>query len=353
VLVINLQQQIEMANPSATRLLGALPAVSSSGSQAKWQPPAPLRQPLLDTLQNQQEYLPESFDRALAMRVEEETRFFLPRMVPIRDQQGITRGAAILLQDITRFRLLDEVKSNLVATVSHELKTPLTSIRLALHLLLEDSTGPLLPKQLELLIDARDNAERILVMINNLLDLARLEQGSGQLQLQPTQPLVLLRTMADSFRPRATEQGIEFTLELPPDLPKVAVDEYQLQHAIQNLLENSLTYTPHGGRITLSAQPNDGNIMFSVADTGRGIPPEYQQSVFEKYFRVPGSSAPGGSGLGLAIVREIITAHGGTVECESKPGQKTVFRIFLPILKTTGLAPAIGSVVAGAQRPLA
>jgi signal transduction histidine kinase len=338
-----------MANPIATRLLGAAPAVSGSVAPPKWQPPAALRQPLLDTLQNQEEYLPESFDRALALRVGEETRSFLPRIFPIRDVHGITRGAAILLQDITRFRLLDEVKSNLVATVSHELKTPLTSIRLALHLLLEESTGPLLPKQLELLIDARDNAERILVMINNLLDLARLEQGPGQLQMRPVQPVVLLQAMAESFRPRAAEQGIELALELPPDLPKVSVEVDQLQHAIQNLLDNSLAYTPSGGRITLSAQPSDGHIVFSVADTGRGIPSEYLPSVFDKYFRVPGSSAPGGSGLGLAIVREIVTAHGGTVECESKPGQKTVFRILLPIFKAAGSAPALGSLAAAAE----
>ena len=145
----------------------------------------------------------------------DEIRSFLPRIAPIRDVQGVVRGATVLLQDVTRFRLLDEVKSNLVATVSHELKTPLTSIRLALHLLLEEATGPLLPKQLELLVDARDNAERILVMINNLLDLTRLEQAPGQLHFQPARPAALIRTMAESFRPRAAEQGIEFSIDAP------------------------------------------------------------------------------------------------------------------------------------------
>ena len=241
----------------------------------------------------------------------------------------------MLLQDITRFRLLDEVKTNLVATVSHELKTPLTSIRLALHLLLEETTGPLLPKQLELLIDARDNAERILVMINNLLDLARLEHAPGELPAEPARPATVVRAMAESFRPRAAEQGIEFSWDAPADLPQIPVDVDQLQHALQNLLDNALAYTPPGGRITMNAQQENGQVTLSIADTGRGIPAQYLQSVFNKYFRIPGSSAPGGSGLGLAIVREIVTTHGGTVECESDPGKKTVFRIKLPIVKNT------------------
>jgi signal transduction histidine kinase len=294
-----------------------------------------LRQPLADTLLERSEYLPQDFEKAINLRTGDDIRSYLPRLAPIRDAQGVTRGVTLLLQDITRFRLLDEVKTNLVATVSHELKTPLTSIRLALHLLLEETTGPLLPKQLELLIDARDNAERILVMINNLLDLARLEQAPGHLHLQPVQPAALVRSMIESFRPRAAEQGIELTLEAPAELPPVAVDVVQLQHALQNLLENALAYTPQGGRITLAAEQMNGKIAFSVVDTGRGIPAQFVSSVFEKYFRIPETSIPGGSGLGLAIVREIVTAHGGTVECESEPGTKTVFRIILPISRGT------------------
>ena len=333
VLVINGQQEVELANPVARRLLGVVPAAETGSAPVKWEPPGPLRQPLADSLQEHGEYLPQEFDKAVNLRLGEETRSFLPRIAPIRDSQGITRGATVLLQDITRFRLLDEVKSNLVATVSHELKTPLTSIRLALHLLLEETTGPLAPKQLELLIDARDNAERILVMINNLLDLARLEEAPGQLHLQPARPAALMRSMAESFRPRALEQGVELAVEVPADLPEISIDVDQLQHALQNLLDNALAYTPHGGHITMGARQAGDRIALAVADTGRGIPAKYLPSIFEKYFRVPGSSVPGGSGLGLALVREIVTAHGGTVECESEPDKKTEFRIILPVAK--------------------
>jgi signal transduction histidine kinase len=226
---------------------------------------------------------------------------------------------------------MDEVKSNLVATVSHELKTPLTSIRLVLHLLLEERVGPLVPKQVELLVDARDNAERLLVMINNLLDLARLEQGRSQLRVQPERPTALLQAAADLFRPRAADRGVALIVVAPGNVPPIAADADQLQHAIQNLLDNALSHTPEGGQITLSARPADGHVVFSVADTGSGIPEQYLPFIFERYFRVPGDATPGGSGLGLAIVREIVSAHGGTVRCESRVGEETVFSLSLPI----------------------
>ena len=331
VLVVDLQQHVELANPMARRIFGVVPIESEAGTRLVWQPPDPLRQPLADVLQNSREYLPEGFDKAVVLPMGEDSHFFLPRILPIRDSDGATIGAAVLLEDITRFRLLDEVKSNLVATVSHELKTPLTGIRLVLHLLLEENVGPLTPKQLELLVDARDNAERLLIMINNLLDLAKLEHGGSQLHLQPEMPLALLQSAIDSFRPRTEDGGVELTMDAADDLPPVAVDVNQFQHALQNLLDNALAHTPQGGHIALSAHSAGGRIVFSVADTGCGIPAQYLPMVFERYFRVPGDTSHGGSGLGLAIVREIAAAHGGTVECESRPGETTVFRMSLPV----------------------
>ena len=338
VLVVDTQQHVELANPMARRIFGVVPLEADGGTAPVWQPPDQLRQPLAEVLQNRREYLPEGFDKTVVIQMGDEDHFFLPRILPIRDSDGVTIGAAVLLEDITRFRLLDEVKSNLVATVSHELKTPLTSIRLVLHLLLEESLGPLAPKQLELLVDARDNAERLLVMINNLLDLARLEQGSSQLRLRPEKPRLLLQSAADAFRPQAEDRGIELGVDASDELPPVAVDVEQFQHALRNLLDNALAHTPQGGRITLAAHAVDERIVFSVTDTGCGIPAQYLPMIFERYFRVPGDASPGGSGLGLAIVREIVTAHGGTVECESRPGETTVFRLALPVWSDKAIA---------------
>ena len=139
----------------------------SRGSRRK-----PLRGPLDDALHKQQPFFTQAFDQTVGFRLDGEDRAYLPQILPIRDPYGDTLGAAVVLSDVTRFRLLDQIKSDLAATVSHELKTPLTGVRLALHLLLEETVGPLTPKQTELLVDARDNAERLLSTIEHLLALA-------------------------------------------------------------------------------------------------------------------------------------------------------------------------------------
>jgi NtrC-family two-component system sensor histidine kinase KinB len=342
VLVIDGQGQVEMANPAARRMLGMAARDADPGSIATWHAPEPLRQPLAEALRGQRDYVPEGFDNVLLLGPGGRERAVLPRIVTIRDSYGAPLGAAIVLQDVTRLRLLDQVKGNLVATASHELKTPLTGIRLAVHLLLEETIGPLTPKQIEILLDARENCERLLARVNNLLDLARLEQGYRQLDVHPEAPELLLKSAAEAIRPSALEKGVEVMVEVPPGLPPVAVDAVRIDTALRNLLENALDYTDRGGRITLAATPGPEAVVLSVADTGIGIPPEYLPHVFDKFFRVPGQSRGSGTGLGLAIVHEIVAVHGGTITCESQPGKGTIFRLTLPIA-TSG--PDAGAVM--------
>jgi signal transduction histidine kinase len=338
VLVIDAEGQVEMANPAAGRMLGLNLVTKGPAGGPTWHPPEALREPLTSALQGKQDYLPEGFDHVIPIGTNGRERMVLPRIMTIRDPYGHTLGAAVLLHDVTRLRLLDQVKSNLVATASHELKTPLTSVRLAIHLLLEETVGPLTVKQTELLVDARENCERLLAMVNHLLDLARLEQGSQQLDIRPEPPEAVLRAAADAVRPRAQDKGIELVVNIPPALPPAAVDPERIGHALRNLLDNALTYTDRGGRVTLSAGADGDAIVFSVADTGCGIPAEYLPHVFDKFFRVPGQSRGGGTGLGLAIVNEIVVAHNGTVSCESQPGVGTTFYLRLPA--AAGDAPA-------------
>jgi PAS domain S-box-containing protein len=331
ILVVDSERRVEMANPAARRLLGVRPRPLDGEAGPPWQPPESLREPLEEALRRQLDYRPEGFDQAVSLSLDGRASFFLPRILPIRDRTDHTLGAAVLLQDVTRFQLLDQVKSNLVATVSHELKTPLTSIRLVVHLLLEEAAGTLTPKQTELLLDARENTERLHSTINNLLDLTRLESGQGLLDLQRMSPAPLLQAAATTVRPRALDKEIELTVEAADDLPWVAVDVARFGHALDNLLDNAVAYTPPGGRITLSAAADGRDVILSVADTGPGIPFEHLPHVFERFFRVPGHSRGGGTGLGLAIVREIVVAHDGTIRCEQAPGGGTLFRITLPI----------------------
>jgi NtrC-family two-component system sensor histidine kinase KinB len=303
VMVLDSEGAVEMANPAARRLLGVVPRVLGTDSPAVvWQPPEALRQPIAEALRGQRDYLPESFDHAILLNASGREQALLPRILTIRDPYGNLLGAAVLLQDVTRLRLLDQVKSNLVATASHELKTPLTSIRLAVHLLLEEAVGPLTAKQTELLLD-----------------------------VHPEAPARLLETAAEAAQPRAQDKGVELSVEVQPDLPAVSVDAARLGNALGNLLDNALTYTDRGGKVTLSAAAADDHVILAVSDTGIGIPAESLPHVFEKFFRVPGQGRGGGTGLGLAIVHEIIAAHGGTISCESQPNVATTFRITLPL----------------------
>ncbi len=331
VVVIDPNGRVEMVNPAAHRLLGIAPP--ADGVEAPvWIPPPALSQPLADALNKERLFLTQAFDQTLAFRHNGEERSYLPQILPIKDPFKNTLGAAVVLNDVTRFRLLDRIKSDLVATVSHELKTPLTSVRLVLHLLLEETIGPLTPKQTELLIDARDNAERLLNTIEHLLALARLEEGRECLILQSESPQTLLQSAANLIRTRAESKRIEVIVEDAGGVPPVAADAVRLGHALNNLLDNAITYTEPGGRITLSAQTLDEQtVRLSVADTGVGIPAEHLPHVFEKFFRVPDQSRGHGTGLGLAIVREVILAHGGQVSCESRPGQGTTFYLNLRI----------------------
>jgi PAS domain S-box-containing protein len=332
VLVVDPEGRVELANPAARRVLGVDPTAAEANPEARWQPPEALRKPLDEAIQQQRPFLTESFDQTLTFHHDGADRAFLPQVRPIQDRYGGTLGAAVVLDDVTKFRLLDRLKTDLVATVSHELKTPLTSIRLAVHVLLEEAVGPLEPKQVELLVDARENAERLLRMIESLLALARLEDATRRLELRPEQPEKLLRAAADDIAARAADKRVEVKVEAAVGLPPVGVDRERFEHALANLLDNALTYTEPGGRVTLSAAAAEvGGVGLSVADTGVGIPPEALPHVFDKFFRAPaGRERSAGTGLGLAIVREIVLAHGGTITCESAPGCGTTFHIMLP-----------------------
>ncbi len=224
VIMVDSTGLVELANPAARNLLGIVPKQKGQAASGSWQPPEPLRRPLAEALEGQRDYLPEGFDRALLLGISGGERAYLPRIVSIRDPEGQSLGAAVLLQDVTRLRLLDQIKSNLVATASHELKTPLTGIRLVVYLLLEEKVGPLSPKQIELLLDARDNSERLLSVVNNFLDLTRFEQGWRQLDLAPETPSAILQAAADAIRPRAQDKGIDVVLNVPPNLPAIRVD---------------------------------------------------------------------------------------------------------------------------------
>jgi signal transduction histidine kinase len=275
--------------------------------------------------------LPTGVENSLCLRDDGQERFFLPRVLAIRGDSDDLLGAAVVLQDVTKFRLVDQLKSDMVSTVSHELKTPLTSVQMAVHLLLEEAVGPLSPKQVELLLAARQDSDRLLAMIDDLLDLTRIEQGRLKLDLNPVASADLVGAAVERLQAGAEDVGLALTAEVAFGLPPVLVDQERVSHVFDNLIGNALAHTSRGGQVRLSAVAEGPVVRFAVADTGEGIAPEHVPHLFERFYRVPGRQARSGAGLGLAIAREIVAAHGGQIDVQSELGRGTTFAFTLPI----------------------
>jgi two-component system, NtrC family, sensor histidine kinase KinB len=314
---------INFANPAASTLLQKI------GSTGKL--PASVQAEVEKILKGGLDFLPTSFEKTVVVRVDDKEVFLLPRVIGVRDDSGDVLGAAAILQDVTRLRLLDEVKTNLVSTVSHELKTPLTSVRMGLHLLLEERIGTLNPKQTELLLAAREDSERLLGMINDLLDLAKLESGHVHLHRESVDASTLLKSVEEDLETLVESRGSKLNINIENDLPKISVDRRQISHVFSNLVSNAVKHTRHGEEITLSAKTHDGLVRFSVADQGPGIPPQFQSHIFDRFFRVPGEPSSG-AGLGLAIAKQIVVAHSGAIGVSSQPGAGAEFYFDLPAL---------------------
>jgi len=294
-------------------------------------PPA-LAEALARVLTTGEHYLPTDYGRAVTCRVGREDRHYLPRILAIGDKLTEFKGAAVILQDVTKFRLLDDVKTNLVGTVSHELKTPLTSLRMAVYLLLEQKLEGLTATQRDLLETARDDADRLLRILDNLLDLARLEAGASALDRRAVVVGELLDEIAREARTLIEAAGQTLAVDSAPALAaaRLNVDVARLRHVFVNLLTNASKYSPRGGTIRLSAVPAEENfVRFAVRDDGPGIPAESMAHVFDRFYRAPGQEKTG-AGLGLAIAREIVVAHGGSIACTSEPGKGAEFYFLLP-----------------------
>jgi signal transduction histidine kinase len=237
----------------------------------------------------------------------------------------------VVLMDVTRFRWLDEMKTNLLATVSHEIKTPLTGIRMVLHLLLEGRTGDLAPLQQNMVMSARDDCERLLVTLKRLLDLVRVESGAGQLQRRSFQLAESVARVRELFVGAATEKGVDLVVESEPDLPPIEGDVVRIDEVVQNLVSNALKHGPQGEPVTLrlSRKPDGSAVRLSVIDHGPGVPSAVRGRIFDKFYRVPGQRVDG-VGLGLSIAREIVLAHGGRISLANGEGP-TEFQVDLPV----------------------
>jgi NtrC-family two-component system sensor histidine kinase KinB len=329
IFVLNSEGTVEFRNPEADQL--ALKLLFAGVTRL----PRKVDEQVEKVLATGEDFLPTLFADAIKFHIDGQDRYFLPRIVLLRDDKGATFGVAVILENVTRMLLLDDVKSNLISTVSHELKTPLTSVRMALYLLVEKTVGPLNEKQHDLVLTAREDADRLLRTLNDLLDLAKLEQGPALLDLRSVTPAKLVENAAYAVREPAAAANIQVTTEVSPKLPDIRLDQQRIAYVFANFLTNAIKYSPGGTEVHVKAglgetRSGRASVRFSVRDQGAGIAPEYQERLFERFYRVPGTNKSG-AGLGLSIAREIVAAHGGEIGVLSTPGEGTEFFFVIPI----------------------
>ena len=274
--------------------------------------------------------VPKGLEEAVRLDAPEGPRFLLPRASPVYSEEGAVVGVTIVLQDVTRLMRFDELRNDLVATVAHEFRTPLTSLHLALHLLLEQVAGPLGDKQAELLHAARGDCERLQSIVDDLLDLTKMRSGRVEVQTVPISSKTLVDAAVDGQRAEAQAGKVRLAVRLAQPILPVQADPERVSLVLTNLIANAVRHAPPGSAITVSVEPGAGAVRFEVADEGPGIAAEYQERVFEKFFRVPGTRGEG-IGLGLYISREIVHAHGGEMGVQSEPGKGSRFWFSLPI----------------------
>jgi PAS domain S-box-containing protein len=261
---------------------------------------------------------------------------------PILDRDGQVIGASTIARDITDRKLLDRMKDEFLGTVSHELRTPLTAIKGFIELMADGDAGPINDMQREFLEIAARNSDRLGVLINDLLDMSRIESQRLAIRTDPIDLAAVLAEVAATFRVQAYTKGLTFR-EQVTQLPKVPGDSARLVQVFNNLISNAIKYTPKG-EIGLRAAPIEGGVEVIVHDSGIGLTKEERAQLFTRFFRGrnPVVTESSGTGLGLVIAKAILERHGGTIGVQSEPGQGTSFRVVLPACPQDAVEPAAG-----------
>jgi NtrC-family two-component system sensor histidine kinase KinB len=335
VVIFSIEGNLQNVNHAAETLLGLKTEAGSKESLKNVDATirAVLERMRSHVLSGKGAYVPRGFEDAVQLPTLLGDRFFLPRGAPVYETRGVIVAATVILQDVTRLRRFEELKNDLVATVAHEFRTPLTSLRMAVHLCTEQVAGPLTEKQADLLYAAREDCDRLQAMVDDLLDLSRIESGRVELYPLPIEATTLIESAIEKQKGEADAVGVRLSANFPFPAAAVLADHERIGHVFSNLISNAIRHTPKEGSIVLSAAVSNDAVRFAVSDTGSGIPKEFQERIFDKFFRVPNTGSKG-TGLGLYITREIVRGHGGEIGVESEPGKGSTFWFTLP--KTGG-----------------
>lgn len=274
---------------------------------------------------------PNDKNEPLKIYADNKESYFQVKYIPIHisgssSDTGRYAGDVILLKNITEFKELDSAKTTFISTISHELKTPISAILMSLKLLQDQRVGEMNEEQKMLAHSIKDSSDRLLEITGELLKMTQVETGKLQLNPKITKPVELIDYAIKANRVQAERFGCHIEVEYPEKISKLFVDSEKIAWVLTNLLSNAIHYTPENGRIIIGARQLDKEVEIFVQDFGKGIDPRYHQSIFDRYFRVPGTKVQG-SGLGLAISKDFVEAHGGSIRVESAVGKGSRFVI--------------------------
>jgi len=265
----------------------------------------------------------------LEVEVEGELRLLTYSLTPVSHTQGHILGAVMVLHDVTEQRAFERVRSEFVLRASHELRTPVTGMHMAFGLFRERAKFPAESREADLLDTVNEEMQRLMQLINDLLNFSRYQNGLQKLTLGPCDISDLLEHARARFAEQANAQNIELLVEEQSPLPRLHADRAQLERVLDNLLGNALRHTADGGQIRLQARRHGERVIVSVEDNGEGIAYGQQGRIFEPFVQV--GRKKGGAGLGLALCKEIVQLHGGRMGVYSRPGQGTQFYMALPL----------------------
>lgn len=237
-------------------------------------------------------------------------------------------GTVILLSNVTKFKELDNAKTNFISVISHELKTPISAILMSLKLLEDERIGAMNEEQVALAKSIKESSDRLLSISGELLKMSQVEAGVLQLSPKVTKPVELINYAINATRVLADKFNCNIEIEYPEKIAKLFVDSEKIAWVVTNLLSNAIHYSSENSRVIVGARQIEKRVEIYVKDFGKGIDPRYHSTIFERYFRVPGTKVQG-SGLGLAISKDFVEAHGGTIRIESEIGRGSCFIISL------------------------
>lgn len=286
---------------------------------------------LKSCLDSRKTLLYEAHDNVLNIRKKDRQIYLEYFFAPVLDASNELLGVLFLLRDITNLKELDKLKSEFVMIVSHELKTPLTSINMSIDLLRESMGSNPKENDLELINIAKDEINRLRLLISDLLDLSKIEAGKIEMSFGATSPDKILESVAHYFRNQAADKGVTLEIKHLDSEAMIWCDEEKLMLVFSNLVSNALKAIKDHGLVSLSAEISGSSVIFCIKDTGIGIPLAYTNKIFDRFFQIEEQGAARGTGLGLTISREIVRAHGGSIWVESEPDSGSAFFFSIPL----------------------